>query len=86
MALNYGVNLTMSEDTIFETVGEKAQAIYDADKAGEKCMVNVPFPIGWIAGVDVGQIRISNNRLDDVEITKSHITGHLAFEVKKADD
>ena len=70
------------EDIIFETVGEKAQAIYDADKAGEKCMVNVPFPIGWIAGVDVGQIRISNNRLDDVEISKSHITGHLAFVVK----
>ena len=86
MALNYGVNIMSDEDIIFETVGEKAQAMYDAEKAGEKCMVNVPFPIGWIAGVDVSQIRISNNRLDDVEITKSHITGHLAFEVKKADD
>ena len=85
MALNHGVNI-MSEDIIFETVGEKAQAIYDADKAGEKCMVNVPFPIGWIAGVDVSQIRISNNRLDDVKVTKSQITGHLAFEVQKADD
>ena len=74
------------EDIIFETVGEKAQAMYDAEKAGEKCMVNVPFPIGWIAGVDVGQIRISNNRLDDVKVTKSQITGHLAFEVQKADD
>ncbi len=84
MALNYGVNL-MSDDTTFETVGEKAQAIYDAEKAGEKCMVHMPFPIGWIAGVDVSQIRISTNRLDDVIITKSSITGHLSFEVKKDD-
>ncbi len=84
MAFNYGVNI-MSENTIYETVGEKAQAIYDAEKAGETCLVNVPFPIGWIAGVDVGQIRIPTNRLDDVKITKSHITEHLSFEVKKDD-
>ena len=86
MALNYGVNIISDEDIIFETVGEKAQAMYDAEKAGEKCMVHMPFPIGWIAGVDVSQIRISNNRLDDVKVTKSQITGHLAFEVQKADD
>ena len=75
----------MSEDTIFETVGEKAQAIYDAEKAGEKCMINVPYPIGWISGISVDQIRIPNNRLDDVEVTRSSISGNLSFEIKKDD-
>ena len=85
MALNYGVNLTMSDDTIFETVGEKAQAIYDADKAGEKCMVFVPYPIGWISGVPVSQLRISTERLDVVEVKRTSITETLSFEVKKDD-
>ena len=85
MALNYGVNLTMAEDTIYETVGEKAQAVYDAIKAEEKCMVFVPYPIGWISGVHVSQLRISTERLDDVEIKRTSITETLSFEVKKDD-
>jgi hypothetical protein len=75
----------MSDDTILETVGAKAQAIYDAEKAGEKCMINVPFPIGWIGGVNVSEIRIPTNRLDDVKITRSGITKKLSFELKKDD-
>ena len=72
----------MSDDTIFETVGEKAQAIYDAIKADEKCMVFVPYPIGWISGVPVSQLRISTERLDDVEVKRTSITDTLSFEVK----
>ena len=76
----------MSDDTILETVGEKAQAIYDAIKADEKCMVFVPYPIGWISGVKVEQLRISTERLDVVEIKRTSITNNLSFEVKKEDD
>ena len=85
MALNYGVNLTMSDDINLETVGEKAQAVFDAIKAEEKCMVFVPYPIGWISGVPVSQLRISTERLDDVEIKRTSITDTLSFEVKKDD-
>ena len=76
----------MSDDTFLETVGEKAQAIHDAVKADEKCMVFVPYPIGWISGVPVTQLRIPVERLDDVEIKRTSITNNLSFEVKKADD
>ena len=75
-----------SEDTILETVGEKAQAIHDAIKAKENCMVMAPYPIGWICTVPVKQIGIPVERLDDVEIKRSSISGNLSFEVKKADD
>jgi hypothetical protein len=75
----------MSDDTILETVGEKAQAIHDAIKADEKCMVFVPYPVGWIAGVKVDQLRISVERLDDVEVKRTSITNSLSFEVKKDD-
>ena len=84
MALNYGVNI-MSDDTIFETVGEKAQAIYDATKADETCMIHVPYPIGWISGIKVEQVRIPTNRLDDVEVKRTSITEQLSFEVKEND-
>ena len=75
----------MSDDTILETVGEKAQAIYDAIKADEKCMVFVPYPIGWISGVPVTQLRISTERLDVVEVKRTTISECLSFEVKKDD-
>ena len=75
----------MSDDTILETVGEKAQAIYDAIKADEKCMVFVPYPIGWITGVPVSQLRISTERLDVVEVKRTTISECLSFEVKKDD-
>ena len=75
----------MSEDKLFETVGDKAQAVYDAIIAVEKCMVFVPYPIGWISGVPVSQLRISTERLDDVEIKRTSITETLSFEVKKDD-
>ena len=75
-----------SEDTILETVGEKAQAIHDAVKSDKKCMVMVPYPIGWICSVPVKQIGIPVERLDDVEIKRSSISGNLSFEVKKAND
>ena len=73
----------MSDDTIFETVGEKAQAIYDAINAEEKCMVFVPYPIGWICGVPVSQLRISTERLDVVEVKRTSISENLSFEVKE---
>ena len=85
MALNYGVNLTMSEETNLLTVGEKAQAIFDAIKAGENCMVFVPLPIGWVSGVSVSELRIATERLDDVEVKRTSITDQLSFEVKKDD-
>ena len=72
----------MSEETILETVGEKAQAIFDGIKAEEKCMVFVPYPIGWISGVPVSQLRISTERLDVVEVKRTSITEQLSFEVK----
>ena len=75
----------MSDDTILKTVGEKAQAIYDAVIADEKCMVFVPYPIGWLAGVPVSQLRISVERLDGVEVKRTSITNSLSFEVKKDD-
>jgi hypothetical protein len=75
----------MSDDTILETVGEKAQAIHDAIKADENCMVFVPYPIGWICTVPVKQVRIPLERLDDVEIKRSSISNNLSFEVKKDD-
>ena len=84
MALNYGVNI-MSEDTIFETVGEKSQALFDAIKADEKVMVFCPYPIGWLAGVPASTVSIPLERLDDVEIKRTSITNSLSFEVKKDD-
>ena len=76
----------MSDDIIFETVGEKAQAIYDAIKADEKCMIFAPYPIGWIAGVGVDQITVSSTSLEHLEVTRTGITGTLSFQVKRKDD
>ena len=75
----------MSEDKLLETVGEKAQAIYDAGKAKENCMIFVPYPVGWISSVPVSQVRIPTERLDDVEIKRTDITDQLSFKVKKDD-
>ena len=75
----------MSDDTIFETVGEKAQAIYDAVKAKEKCQVFAPYPIGWVFNVPIGQISIALGQLDNVEIKRTSISECLSFEVKKDD-
>ena len=76
----------MTDDKVLKTVGEKAQAIHDAIKAEENCMVFVPYPIGWLAGVSVDQLRISVDRLDDVEVKRTSITDTLSFEVKKNDE
>ena len=75
----------MTDDKVLETVGEKAQAVFDAIKAEEKCMVFVPYPIGWISGVPVSQLRIATERLDDVEIKRTSITDTLSFEVNMDD-
>ena len=84
MAFNYGVNI-MSENTIYETVGEKAQALYDAGQNKETCTVFVPYPIGHISGVKVSQINISVDSLDDVKIERSGITDTLTLQVVKDD-
>jgi hypothetical protein len=76
----------MSDDIILETVGEKAQAIYDAIKAEEKCMIFAPYPIGWIAGVGVDQISVTSSSLEHLEVKRMGITGNLSFQVKRKDD
>ena len=75
----------MSDETIFETVGEKAQAIYDAINAKEKCQIMAPSPIGWIFNVPMSQIAISLTSLDNVVIKRTSISKCLSFEVKKDD-
>ena len=72
-------------DQILETPGQKADAILAAIEAGEKCMVFCPYPIGWVAGVDLSQISIGVDRLNDVEMAVSAITGNLSFKVKQGD-
>jgi len=72
-------------DQILETAGQKADAILAAIKAEEKCMVFCPYPIGWVAGVSISQISIGVDRLDDVEMAVSAITGNLSFKVKPND-
>ena len=72
-------------DQILETPGQKADAILAAIEAGEKCMVFCPYPIGWVAGVDMSQISIGVDRLNDVEMAVSGITGNLSFKVKQGD-
>lgn len=72
-------------DQILETPGQKADAILAAIEAGEKCMVFCPYPIGWVAGVDMSQISIGVDRLNDVEMAVSAITGNLSFKVKQGD-
>ena len=76
----------MSDDIIFETVGEKAQAIYDAIKADEKCMIFAPYPIGWIGGIGVDQISVTSSSLEHLEVKRTGITGTLSFQVKRKDD
>ena len=72
-------------DQILETPGQKADAILAAIEAGEKCMVFCPYPIGWVAGVDMSQISIGVDRLNDVVMAVSAITGNLSFKVKQGD-
>ena len=72
-------------DQILETPGQKADAILAAIEAGEKCMVFCPYPIGWVAGVDISQISLGVDRLHDVEMAVSAITGNLSFKVKQGD-
>ena len=72
-------------DQILETAGQNADAILAAIEAGEKCMVFCPYPIGWVAGVDMSQISIGVDRLNDVEMAVSAITGNLSFKVKQGD-
>ena len=72
-------------DQILETPGQKADAILAAIEASEKCMVFCPYPIGWVAGVDMSQISIGVDRLNDVEMAGSAITGNLSFKVKQGD-
>ena len=42
-------------------------------------------PNGWVAGVDMSQISIGVDRLNDVEMAVSAITGNLSFKVKQGD-
>lgn len=72
-------------DTPLETAGQKADAILAAIKAEEKCMVFCPYPIGWVAGVSISQISIGVDRLDDIEMSISAITGNLSFKVKPSE-
>ena len=72
-------------DQILETAGQKADAILAAIEASEKCMVFCPYPIGWVAGVDISQISIGVDRLNDVEMAVSAITGNLSFKVKPSE-
>ena len=72
-------------DTPLETAGQKADAILAAIEASEKCMVFCPYPIGWVAGVDISQISIGVDRLDDIEMSVTDITNTLCFKVKPND-
>ena len=73
-------------DTMLETPGQKADAIHAAVKNEENCMVFVPYPIGWVTGVKISQISIGVDRLDDVEMSISSISGNITFKVKPNDD